>query len=151
MPVPDETLLAILSDATEGKKVLVIVTDGMADVPVNVNRAEELLIRGLRTFGDATEEQARRFITQRSPDWRLNLRSGGWAFFYPEIDLKPTDDVGNPTYVYLKNNKGRYERISYGNWKARFPPPPEETVPEVFEEISPQPKTSWSRLLEEDD
>lgn len=83
MPVPDDVLLAVLSDATEGKKALVVVTDRMEDIHIIAKRAEELLVRGLMTFGDATDIQARRFIAPSSLDWRINLRSGGWAFFYP--------------------------------------------------------------------
>jgi hypothetical protein len=146
--ITNSTLLSAIADATEGKGVLFLV-DQVASTQRLIERSIDLTIDGLRNYGGLTKEQAEGYVTVGNVSWRLNLGSGGWLFFFPVMNLKPHEDVGNPTYVYGRNNKGVYERTSYKLWKAKFPTPsePDEDSDE-FEK--PPLKSVWSHLLEDD-
>jgi len=151
MPVPDDTLIDAMADAAEGRGVLVVTplaseTDGI------VARAKAITVKQLTLNADFTREEAQAFILVSPNPWQVRLKSRGWVFFFPVHDLKPNDDVGNPSYVYSLSNKGAYEKLPYGRWRSLqvVPPTPEETQ-QAQADATAEPKSLWSRLMEDDD
>ena len=148
MPVPDETIIAAMADAAEGKGVLVI-TPLASETDAIVTRAKALTIENLMFNAEFSWQEAREYIMGSTNPWQIRLKSRGWVFFFPMHDLKPNDDVGNPSYVYTPGKKeGSYDKLPYVMWRlTQVPSPlPQEEVP-----VTAEPRSAWSRLMEDDD
>jgi len=146
MPIPDDILISAMADAAEGKGVLVV-TPLASETDAIVVRAKELTIHSLMRNAQMTRRSAEEYIVRSQVPWQIRLKSRGWVFFFPIHDLKPNDDVGNPSYVYSTGKKGTYEKLTYSSWKSTQIPPPTESVFDQDEEA----KSAWSRLMEDDD
>ena len=147
MLVPDDTLIAAMADAAEGKGVLVV-TPLAADTDAIVARAKKLTIENLIRNADFSEEEAQSFILSSRVAWQVRLKSNGWVFFFPVHDLKPNDDVNNPAYVYAPGNRGQYEKQPYTRWRSAQVAPVSDDKNEQGEV---ERKSFWSRLMEDDD
>lgn len=147
MPIPDDTLRAAMADAAEGKGVVVL-TPSATETDVIVARARQLTIDGLMKFAKATQTVAEGFFATSSIPWQLRLRSQGWVFFIPVTDLKPHEDVGAPSYIFVPKANGMYERLSYTRWRAENMPARE--VPPLIDGVE-IPKTAWAHLMEDDE
>ncbi len=146
MAVTDDILLRVMTDASEGKGILFL-TKSTGESDSLVPRATRILIENLRKYGKVSVQQARLFVIASDNKWQIRLRSGGWAFFVPDSEVKPHDNVNNPTYVYAKDDKGKYDRMTYFRWKSQFPAP--EAGSEVaHDEVA---MSSWNRLLADED
>jgi hypothetical protein len=147
MPIPDETIIAAMADAAEGKGVLVI-TPLASETDAIVSRAKLMTVENLVRNAGVTTHEAQSFILASPNPWQVRLKSRGWVFFFPEPDLKPNDDVGNPSYVYASNKRGQYEKVPYLRWRTTQVIP---TVQEITPKADAEPKSAWSRLMETED
>lgn len=80
----------------------------------------------------------------------------GWVFFHPNEDISPTDEIGNPSFVYWPTEGGDYQKISYVIWcreRAKSVWRPVHLSGALkWEDPKPEaqkPRDAWNALLED--
>jgi len=138
------------------------VCEALRDVVLNRQRAIVLL----RHKGKSTEaaDHFRAFLVDddrekllkspgANPDF-VKLTNGAWVFFIACEELSPTEDVGQPDYVFWPSDGGDYAQVRHRDWRLaragadtpwRPLPIVEEDGPKLAE------GSLWDKLAAEDE
>lgn len=118
-----------MADAIERRKVLFLTPSRLVTNGI-VERAKTLVAAILG------QEVMAYFADGTSP-WHVRVKEAGWVFFFPQDEISPTEDVGNPDRVYLPKTATSYMWIPYAEWRHQSAKPK-------------GPRSMWERLRDDD-